>query len=118
VLQGKTTESPHKLLYYYNGTNLQAVREGNWKLHLPRTTRDQPFWSKRPSKKKGFVTLEEPRLFDLKNDVGEKRNVADRYPEVVAHLQKQAEAIRTELGDVRAEGADQRPINLTDPQER
>lgn len=29
VLQGRTTESPHEFLYYYNGTNLQAVREGN-----------------------------------------------------------------------------------------
>jgi len=118
ILRGEATATPHEFLYYYNGTNLQAVREGNWKLHLPRTARDQPFWSKRPSKKKGFVTLEEPRLFDLENDVGERRDVADRYPEVVARLQKQAETIRVELGDVRTTGTDQRPINLIDPQER
>ena len=48
ILQGKETATPHKFLYYYNGTNLQAVREGNWKLHLPRTAKDQPFWSKKP----------------------------------------------------------------------
>jgi len=118
VLQGKTTESPHEHLHYYNGTNLQAVREGNWKLHLPRTAKDQPFWSKKPSKKKGFVTLKEPQLFDLKNDAGEKRNIADRHPDVVARLQKQAETIRAELGDVRTTGTDQRKINLVDPQER
>ena len=118
ILQGKESESPHKFLYYYNGTNLQAVREGEWKLHLPRTAKDQPFWSKKPAKGKGFVTLNERRLFDLKSDVGEKRNVADRYPEVVARLQKHAETIRAELGDVRTTGADQRKINLVDPQER
>jgi hypothetical protein len=66
----------------------------------------------------GFVTLEEPRLFDLKNDVGERRDVADRYPDVVARLQKQAETIRSELGDVRTAGTDQRNIDLVDPQER
>lgn len=118
ILQGKETATPHKFLYYYNGTNLQAVREGDWKLHLPRTAKDQPFWSKKPDKTKGFITLNKQQLFDLKSDVGEKQNVADRYPEVVARLQKQAETIRAELGDVRTTGTDQRTINLVDPQER
>nr|WP_246114585.1 sulfatase [Rubripirellula tenax] len=118
ILQGKETATPHKFLYYYNGTNLQAVREGNWKLHLPRTAKDQPFWSKKPLKGRGFVTLKERRLFDIDNDVSEKHNVADRYPEVVARLQKQAETIRVELGDVHTTGTDQRKINLADPQER
>jgi len=118
VLQGKTTVTPHEFLYYYNGTNLQAVREGNWKLHLPRTPRDQPFWSKRPSKRKGFVTLGQHVLFNLRNDLGEGRDVARQHPEVVARLKKQAEAIRAELGDVHVKGADQRAIHLKDPQER
>ncbi len=96
------------------------MREGNWKLHLPRTGADQPFWSKpkKRNKKKGFVTLKEPRLFNLKNNVGEKRNVAAQNPELVAHLKKQAQAIRAELGDVRTTGTDQRKINLVNPQER
>ena len=118
ILQGKQKVTPHKLLYYYNGTNLQAVREGNWKLHLPRSPNDQPFWSKKPAKGKGFVTLDEMRLFDLKSDVGEKQNVAEQHPEVVARLQRQADAIRDELGDVHITGRDQRKINLMDPQER
>ena len=118
ILQGEETETPHQFLYYYNGTNLQAVRQGNWKLHLPRTVKDQPFWSKKPSKRKGFVTLKEPQLFHLKSDVGEKQNVADKHPDVVARLQKQAETIRAELGDVRTDGTERRQINLVDPQER
>ena len=36
ILLGQETETPHEFIYYYNGTNLQAVREGDWKLHLPR----------------------------------------------------------------------------------
>jgi len=118
VLFGQTAESPHKFLYYYNGTNLQAVREGHWKLHLPRTTKDQPFWSNKPAPSKGFVTLKQRQLFNLESDVSEKHNVTDRYPEVVARLQKQAEIIRRELGDVRTTGTDQRKINLVDPQIR
>lgn len=118
ILTGEVTDSPHEFLYYYNGTNLQAVRQGDWKLHLPRTTRDQPFWSKKPRRNRGFVTLDELQLFDLSNDVGERRNVADHHPDVVARLQKQAEAIRRELGDVRTHGTDQRHIHLEEPQER
>jgi len=118
ILLGQQTETPYQYLYYYNGTNLQAVREGRWKLHLPRTTADQPFWSKKPSKKKGFVTLNEPQLFDLHDDLAEKNNVADEHPEIVARLEKQAETIRAELGDVRTSGTGQREINLVDPQER
>ncbi|QDU88852.1 Arylsulfatase [Pirellulimonas nuda] len=118
ILKGASSNSPHEVLYYYNGTNLQAVREGDWKLHLPRTVNDQPFWSKKPIKKRGFVTLDRLRLFNLKSDVGEKHDVSDRHPEVVARLQRHAEAVRAELGDVRTTGADQRRIILVDPQER
>ena len=118
VLQGKATETPHESLYYYNGTNLQAVRKGKWKLHLPRTASDQPFWSKTPSKGKGFVTLDQCVLFNLETDPGENRNVAAEHPDVVAHLLEQAQTIREELGDVRITGSDQRAINLTNPQER
>lgn len=118
ILIGNETESPHQFLYYYNGTNLQAIREGEWKLHLPRTPQDQPFWNKKQAKGKLFVTLEENALFNLSEDIGEEQNVAAGNPEVVARLLGQAEKIRTELGDVKVQGSDQREINLVDPQER
>ena len=118
IVEGKQSTTPHELLYYYNGTNLQAVREGDWKLHLPRTVKDQPFWCKKPIGGRVFVTLEQPALFNLKDDLGETKNLADQNPQIVAHLQKQAAAIRAELGDVDVTGTDQRPINLVDPQER
>ena len=117
ILKGARSTSPHELLYYYNGTNLQAVREGNWKLHLPRTTAEQPFWNKRNSKRP-YVTLDQPTLFNLDKDLGERKDVAAENPEVVARLQKHAETIRAELGDVHVQGSDQRAINLVDPQER
>ncbi|MGB7326765.1 MAG: sulfatase [Rubripirellula sp.] len=123
VLQGKTTATPHPFLYYYNGTNLQAVRQGDWKLHLPRSGGEQPFWSKptgarKANKKKGFLTLDAPVLFNLNSDLGETTDVAARYPDVVARLQEQADTIRAELGDVNVTGRDQHAINLVEPQER
>ena len=38
-------------------------------------------------------------LYDLRSDVGEKRDVAAEHPEVVADLEKVAAAARAELGD-------------------
>lgn len=107
VLLGKTDESPHEFLYYYNGLNLQAVRKGKWKLHLPRTIEAQPYWGKK--QKKGFTELKENFLVDLATDIGEKENVATANPEVVAILMKEADRIRTELGDYEQKGTDQRP---------
>jgi hypothetical protein len=57
-------------------------------------------------------------LFNLKEDLGEKENVADQNPEVVERLLAQADAIRAELGEVNVKGSGQRDINLVDPQER
>ena len=118
ILQGRETQSPHPFLYYYNGTNLQAIREGHWKLHLPRTAQDQPFWNKKPGRGKEFVTLEKNALFNLEEDISESRNIAEQNPEIVARLLKQAETVRAELGDVGVKGSDQRTISLVNPQER
>jgi len=64
------------------------------------------------------VTLDKNVLFNLKNDIGEKTDIADEHPDIVAMLLKQAETIREELGDVDVVGTDQRVPNLDAPQER
>ena len=109
VLLGQSDESPHQFLYYYNGFNLQAVRKGKWKLHLPRTAADQPYWGA-VSVKRSFVTLDQPFLVNLDNDIGEQHNVAADNPEVVDTFLKEAERIRAELGDVGQIGSDQRAL--------
>ncbi|MGJ8673444.1 sulfatase family protein [Rubritalea sp.] len=108
ILLGETEESPHEFLYYYNAHNLQAVRKGKWKLHLPRTEKDQPYWAA-AGKGRRFLTLDQPFLVDLDADIGEMHNVAAQNPEVVATLIQQAERTRTELGEVGKPGSDQRP---------
>ena len=41
ILRTGKGDTPHEFAYYYNGINLQAVRKGEWKLHLPRRSEDQ-----------------------------------------------------------------------------
>ena len=59
LLTGKTKQSPHEYFHYYNGLNLQAVGNAKWKLHLPRTVDDQPYWAK-----KGAAAPEAVCLFE------------------------------------------------------
>lgn len=112
LLTGTDPNSPHDYFYYYNGLNLQAVRKGKWKLHLPRTVADQPYWG---IKKKRYASLNQPLLFNLHQDIGEKKNVIQQHPEIKTELLKKAEQVRAELGDVNIIGSDQRPHGLVDP---
>ena len=120
LLTGKTQQSPHDFFYYYNGLNLQALRKGKWKLHLPRTIDDQPYWAKKAggNHMKIHLALEQAMLFDLDADVSEKKNVIAQHPEVVAELMKEAVRIRAEIGDVHIIGLDQHPHHLENPNQK
>lgn len=119
LLIGKSEQSPHEYFYYYNGLNLQGVRNEKWKLQLPRTVKDQPYWARKSNApRKPYISLKKPLLFDMKNDVGEKKNVISQHPEVAADLKKEAERVRNELGDVDVIGSDQRPHGLVNAQDK
>jgi len=95
LLTGETEESPHEAYYYYKHTHLQAVRSGDWKLVLPRPERPADLgWYGRLQE-----GIAERQLFDLREDIGERRDVADRHPEVVDELAEMAENAREDLGD-------------------
>jgi hypothetical protein len=51
----------------------------------------------------------ELRLFDVRHDVAETREVSAAHPEMVARLNAMAEAAREELGDLNRQGKGQRP---------
>ena len=108
ILLGHSNESKHEYIYYYNAHTLQAVRKGNWKLHLPRTKLEQPYWGG-SGKGRFFFTLGQPFLVNLDNDIAERTNVAAQYPEIVEMLQEEATRIQTELGGFKQIGSDQRP---------
>jgi len=101
LLEGNPDANPRDHLFYYYGRPLQCVRQGKWKLHFPHGYRT--YEGVEPGKNglpgpyaHGETGLE---LYDLENDIGERRNVADKHPEVVAQLQTLGEKAREELGD-------------------
>ena len=102
LMEGKPgAKSPREAQYFYWGTGLQAVRSGKWKLHFPhgyRTLAGKPGGTggKPVRYSQGKIGLE---LFDLENDIGETKNVADEHPEVVERLKALAEKARADLGD-------------------
>jgi arylsulfatase A len=94
---------PERPLFHYFGYQLQAIRDGQWKLFLPVDSRPEPrpqsLWFEHQARV--FETqhrlLAEPELYDLSADAGEARNVATEHPEVVARLTRAARAFDAAL---------------------
>ena len=84
VLFGTSKESPREAHYYFAGYNLQAVRQGPWKLALAA----QP----------GTADGTPPRLYNLNTDIGEKTDVAAQHPDVVGKLKALAAKMDAEIG--------------------
>ena len=97
--------------YYYNCENLQAIRRGQWKLHLPRSKEQLPFWDKN----KAFANLQKPVLYNLHADKAESTNVAADNPEVVRQMMELAESVRQNLGEFMQRGEFQRPTGSLFP---
>jgi arylsulfatase A-like enzyme len=92
--------SPHDALLYYWADELQAIRAGRWKLHLPHSyvsLAGPPGQDGAPgpmdTKHTGLA------LFDLERDRAELRDLAAEQPEVVQKLQALAERACADLGD-------------------
>ena len=106
---------PRKTFCYYLRVQLQAVRQGKWKLHLPRDSQHPglaPFVVNRhigPADREGF---DHPFLVDLENDLGETTNAAAAHPEIVDRLLALAEEMRNDLGDVDRVGKNMRFFDL------
>src|SRR5690606_16891998 len=99
--------SPHEAYYFYYGRQLQAVRMGKWKLHFPHGYRTLAGREGRDDGTPIAYRQEQIglALFDLENDIGETRNVAEEHPEIVARLQELGDTMRAELGDTNRQGS-------------
>ncbi len=84
--------TPHQVFYYYQKDQLQALRSGPWKLHLPLE-----------NKYKAVHLLDtvpsELELYNLEEDIAESNNIAEQHPDVVEILLDIAERARRDLGD-------------------
>jgi arylsulfatase len=122
LVLGEAGARGRSTFWYYSGEELQAVRQGIWKLHLPHeylTVAAAPGHGGKPSNfenmqpraieesgirgiasRHGYRVESMPlSLFNLEEDPGETRDVAAKYPRVVEQLQKVAAAARADLGD-------------------
>ena len=103
LFHGEFAESnQQKAFFYYLRTHLQAVRQGKWKLHLPRDVRQEgtdPFLVNQHIAPVDRIGFDGPFLVNLENDLGETTNVADANPLVVDRLLHLAERMRDDLGD-------------------
>jgi arylsulfatase A len=97
--------NPHEAYAnYYEANQLQAVTtgDGRWKLVLPhqyRTLQGRPGGTNGVPAKYAQVKIEKPELYDLKNDIGEKSDVASLHSEIVERLSAFAEKMRDDIGD-------------------
>ena len=94
----KTLDRP---FFFYQHQALRAVRQGDWKLHLPhskldRTKEGKSWQSFVPEKDRPYI--EEITLYNLKDDISETTNVAKQNPQIVQKLLKQIEYAKKDIG--------------------
>lgn len=125
LLLGRPGAKGRSEFWYYSTNELQAVRQGDWKLHLPHTYLALAAAPGRGGKPANFGQIKPGAtgaitnsglsgiasrhgyrfekiglaLYNLKADPGETRDLASAHPELVARLQHVAAAARADLGD-------------------
>ena len=79
LLTGESEAGKRDGFRYYDDGELQAVRQGDWKLRLPGLKKIRNW----PNFDRGTQQTE---LYNLAEDLGEKNNVAADHPDVVKRL--------------------------------
>jgi len=75
-------KSPYEAFFYLAGYNVQAVRCGDWKLRV-----------------RGGNPRKGPKeLYNLREDIGEKNNLAQKHPDIVERLLKLIEQCQEDIG--------------------
>jgi arylsulfatase A-like enzyme len=101
ITHPETAKTPYEVFYSYYRGEMQAIRSGKWKLVFPHKYRTL---AGREGGRGGQpvpyeITESQLALYNLDVDVDETDNVYDKYPEVVARLQRLADIGRKDLGD-------------------
>jgi hypothetical protein len=91
MLFGKTKDSPREAHYYFLKYELQAVRQGPWKLAI--VPQNESIGNKIPAD-----AAMNPRLYNLDVDIGERSNLAAQHPDIVVQLKALAEKLNFAIG--------------------
>jgi arylsulfatase A-like enzyme len=90
LLENKpNSSSPRTYHYYFQINELQAIRKGKWKLHVPHSYEFVEQAGKDGQRGKSVQKMIELSLFDLENDPGEQQNLASQYPNIVQELKEE-----------------------------
>jgi arylsulfatase A len=93
-------KSQYEVFYYYMVDQLQAVRCGQWKLHLELNSK--------PGSNEGRDQKRPMQLINLSKDLQEKHDVSAQHPDIVKRLLAWADKAREDLGDTGRKGSGQR----------
>jgi arylsulfatase A len=93
--------SPYERFFYYRSGELQAVRSGKWKLHVPHRYPSMVGAEVGADGMPGRYAQGEMgvALYDLDADPGERLDVAAEHPDVVEQLRALVEWARDDIGD-------------------
>ena len=83
LITGETAILPKRNFYYYKGTNLRAVRRGDWKVMLSGGKKKQ--------------RQKQAELFNMSADLTEKNDFGDSHAEILAELVEEAAAFDESL---------------------
>ncbi|MEQ1827801.1 MAG: sulfatase [Pirellula sp.] len=125
-------------LWFYSGSELHAIRSGQWKFHLPHSyiaVDGEPGTNGKPAgygrlvpksisqsgvagiaSRHGYRVVQQPQaLYDLSTDWAERIDVSQMHPDVVDRLLAIARDARTSLGDsiLGIQGHEVRPCGTT-----
>lgn len=97
-----TGKSPRNTVFYYHGTQVRAIRVGDYKAHFIiqneyGSQTAHPITSPLLEIPNQRTTLETPLLFNVASDPGERFNIAQNHPEIIAEMKKILEAHQATL---------------------
>ena len=91
-------KSRHEAIYYLRGRSVQGIRMGHWKYRLATEKPPREKRTKRQAinnRKQKKITVE--ALYNLRDDIGEQKNLIAEPPKILARLKRQKEDFQNEL---------------------
>ena len=99
--EGKKT--PYEAFFYYRRRQLQAIRMGDWKYHLP-LDETYPRWTSATQTGPGRYA----KLVNLREDLQEEHDVSDANPKILQQMNRLARQAKNALGNNETIGREQR----------
>lgn len=97
-----TGESPREEMFYYTWNSVFAVRKGAYKAHFHSQSEfghpwGHPVTNPATNMKNERQDYDPPLLYNLNTDPGERFNIADEHPEIIAEIRQLLEEHKTSV---------------------